>query len=245
MSKALSIVGGLRTWTEQEIFLRDHAISLISKNMEARMRDLNAAWRFMRVETPVIIPRGDINAAYDVDDFFSIENVIADENIALRPETTKGSYLAAIDIMQSGEAKLPLCVWQAGLSFRTETNDGATAAKLRFNQFWQLEFQMLYSDTTHADVPAVARRAAYDAIRLFLGNAACTTETSDRLPAYSRETIDIMAPWYGGADGMRSMMEVASTSRRMDFEMKGRTGIACLEIAIGLDRLVAIKVGRA
>jgi len=42
-------------------------------------------------------------------------------------------------------------MWQVGKSFRRELTDGATAAKLRFLEFTQLEFQCIYSSNTKAD----------------------------------------------------------------------------------------------
>ena len=128
---------------------------------------------------------------------------------------------------------MPLCVWQARKSFRRETNDGATAEKLRFNEFWQLEFQCIYRADTKADyrsalVPAIAAE-----VERFTRMTTAVIP-SDRLPSYSESTLDIEAQFKG------QWREVASCSIRTDYADDMRV----CEIAIGLCR-VAEMAGAA
>jgi glycyl-tRNA synthetase len=70
--------------------------------------------------------------------------------VALRAETTASSYLYA-GYLLAHDVKPPVCVWQAGKSFRREKSEGASAAKLRFFEFYQQEFQCVYGVNTKAD----------------------------------------------------------------------------------------------
>ncbi len=225
---------GLRFWTQQEILLRDQMIARLLEAVSRPLLDLNSAWRFERVETPVMMPREDFSCAYDSDDIFELAGVIGDKPFALRAETTPGTYLIAEHLLRSSRMRPPIGFYQAGVSFRQERSDGATAEKLRFNQFWQLEFQLLYGVDTKADYVTPVRDSVMAEIAKIVGTDTRLIE-SDRLPAYATETIDIEAIWKG------EWKEVASTSRRTDFpDIPGAKPLTCFEVAIGLDRLVAI-----
>lgn len=225
MSEALYELGGLRFWTEDEIELRDafqvRAVSVVRNELLA----LNPAWTFSRVEGPSLSPRDRISAAYDDSDLFATNHVAGGSALYLRAETTPSSYAYARHLRR----KPPVCVWQAGKSFRRETNDGASAAKLRFNEFWQLEFQCIYRADTKADyraalIPAVARE-----IERFTMRSTRVVE-SDRIPAYSISTLDIEADHDG------RWREMASCSIRTDFEPE----MLVTEVAIGLDRVATL-----
>lgn len=225
MSRALFNTGGLRFWTEDEIELRElfqrRAVTVVR---EALLR-LNPAWSLARVEGPCLSPRSAISAAYDEADIFVTNHVAGGEELCLRAETTPTSYLYARALGR----KPPVCVWQSGKSFRRETNDGASAAKLRFNEFWQLEFQCIYRADTHADyrgalIPVVAREIAR-----FTG-AATRIAPSDRTPPYAESTLDIEADHDG------RWREMASCSIRTDYAQDMRV----CEIAIGLDRVATL-----
>ena len=143
MSEALYPIAGLRFWSEREIALREQITARLAGLVRRTLEDMNAAWRVERCEAPMIMPLADFSSAYDPDDVFTLRREMADQAWALRAETTPGSYLYAKRLFQTFGYRPPLCVWQAGQSFRTEASDGATAAKLRFNSFWQLEFQCI------------------------------------------------------------------------------------------------------
>lgn len=229
MSNALYNVGGLRFWSQGEITLREQAIVRLHEAVMNPLIELNPAWSSARVEGPILTPTIHISPAYDSSDVWTTQV----EGYALRAETTSSSYLYAQHLVKSGKRKLPLCVWQAGKSFRRELNDGARASTLRFNEFWQCEFQCIYSKSTKADyrdvvLPNVAREIG------MIAGLVPSVIPSDRLPSYSLETVDIELPWQGG------YKEIASVSLRTDYN---DPNVVVLEVAVGLDRLVCVSTG--
>lgn len=225
MSEALYKLGGLRFWTEDEIELRETFQARVANVVRRVLLDMNPAWRFARMEGPCLSPRDQISSAYDDSDIFATNHEAGGGSLYLRAETTPSSYAYARHL----GGKLPLCVWQAGKSFRRETNDGASAAKLRFNEFWQLEFQCIYQSNTMADYRARLIDAVSAEIGRFTGVGTRIVE-SDRLPAYSESTLDIEADHNG------KWREMASCSIRTDFREDTRV----CEIAIGLDRVATL-----
>jgi glycyl-tRNA synthetase len=225
MSDALYELGGLRFWSEDEIELREafqsRAVSVVRRTLLA----MNPAWSFIRAEGPCLAPRSKIGPAYSDDDVFVTNHIAGGEALCLRAETTPSSYAVA----RASRRKLPLCVWQAGKSFRRETNDGASASKLRFNEFWQLEFQCIYAEGTKADYRAALIPAIEREIGRFTQEMTRVVE-SERLPAYSSSTLDIEAVGVGG------WREMASCSIRTDYSPDARV----CEIAIGLDRVATL-----
>lgn len=230
MSKALFQHGGLRFWNQDEIQLRDmfkdRAISVVKRVLSG----MNQAWRFEQVEGPILHPRSQISAAYSEDDIFVTNHVAGEESFVLRAETTPSSYAYARDL----GGRLPLCVYQAGISSRREMNDGASASRLRFNSFWQLEFQCIYSVTTKADYRTALIEAISKEIRRFTMLPTRVVE-SDRLPSYSESTLDIEVEMPLATGGTR-WTEMASCSIRNDFSEDTRV----CEIAIGLDRIASL-----
>lgn len=237
MSTALYEIESLRFYNEDEIELRELMVQRFASVIRRAMQDLNSAWRFTRVEGPILTPRIFVSSAYDDSDIFVTQVKKMGSQLVLRPETTKSSYLAAIPkLTKQGTSEftkknLPLCVWQVGKSFRVEKSDGATAAKMRFNEFYQQEFQLIYSEGTLAPIRETARAAVVKEIGRFLKSPAIRVVESDRLPAYSESTLDIEVGLDGG-----EWREVASCSIRTDFTENTRV----CEIALGLDRLVEI-----
>ena len=137
-------LGGLPFWTERQILLREHAIARLSLAVRSALVGVNGAWQFERVEGPTLTPLEHVSSAYDQDDLFMLRAEMAGQPLTMRAETTASSYAYARTLLQSGARRMPLCVWQAGKSYRRELNDGARAATLRFNEFWQCEFQCIY-----------------------------------------------------------------------------------------------------
>lgn len=223
MSEALFDHGGLRFWSEDEIEIREMFVQRTASVVKRTLTDMNPAWRFARCEGPILHPRSEISASYDDNDIF----VTNHKDFCLRAETTPSSYAYARHL----RSKLPLCVWQTGISSRRETNDGASAAKLRFNNFWQLEFQCIYSNTTKADYRAKLIEEVRKEIERFTRLETRVVD-SDRLPSYSTSTLDIECFWNN------EWKEVASCSIRTDYADD------CLvaEIALGLDRIVTMSV---
>lgn len=230
MSEALFGLGGLRFWSEAEIQLREAFIAIVAGAVKRKLVSINPAWRFCQVEGPSLSPAEMVSSAYTSDDVFVTNHAAGNGFLCLRAETTATSYAWATHLLKTTNAKLPFCVWQVGKSFRRETNDGASASKLRFNEFHQIEFQCIYSDTTKADYRGHLMEAVSTEIERFTMRSVKMAD-SDRLPSYSESTIDIMLNY--DADKWR---EVASCSIRNDFSPDTKN----CEIAIGLDRVVSL-----
>ena len=205
-------------WTEREIEERDALIRLIATIVRDAWQALNPAVTMIRVETPILTPAehlgGHIAAGFEL---------LGTDRGYLRPETTAGTFaaLGALFPQQAQRMKrLPVCLWQAGKSFRDEAHgETMRATKLRLREFWQQEFQLFCRPDTKADYLGAALAAL---TARFGGEAA----PADELPHYSRRTVD----WH-----MRGL-EVAGCSERTDWP----DGVV-FEVAIGLDRLVALK----
>lgn len=224
---------GLRFWDEKEILARERISNQIYQEVSRTLIGINQGWVFQRVETPVIMPRSRMNKEYSDNDVFAISTPLGEGKVALRAETTDGSYLCAEHILKTTRTKPPLCVWQIGKSFRQEVSDGATASKLRFNEFYQLEFQCIYAADTHADYAGILRSNLRDLVHSITG-LETRLVNSDRIPSYSIETIDIEVLYNN------RWTEVASTSMRTDFpESSFKKPLKVFEIAFGADRMVA------
>lgn len=204
---------GLVWWSEEEIQTRRMVFDYFVRNIRSGLLEINPAWRFFECETPILMPLISISNSYSVDDYFNLGD------LALRPETTFGSYVVAKRILEQ-KNRLPICVYQQGKSFRNEQDK--TLSNMRLKEFWQLEFQCLYSVTTANDYQAAMLPILQGSFERLLGK--CEIIESDRLPAYSLKTMDVVH------DGM----ELASISLRKDYS----EDIRVLEIAIGLDRVV-------
>lgn len=252
MSMSLFDVGGLRFWRQHEVRLRTRIKETIEETVKSTLLDLNQMWRFEEVDTPVMMPRDLFSCAYDDSDIFVLKDAIGDKEYALRAETTIGSYRVAEQLFRSTRIKPPFCVYTMGQSFRQERSDGATAAKLRFNSFYQLEFQCIYTKPwvdeagkqrgTTAPIPESVREALVKLVAQITGLEARLVP-SDRLPSYAEETIDIEVLWTSPTTGEQEWKEVASTSIRKDFpqDIPGiKDPLRVFEVAFGMDRMVAV-----
>lgn len=227
MSHALYDIESLRFYEEDEIEMRELMTTRFASVTKQTLQSINPAFKTKRIEGPMLTPRNYVSDSYSEDDIFVTQIQKANASLVLRPETTVSSYEAARKLYS--REKLPLCVWQIGKSFRVEKSDGATAAKLRFNEFYQLEFQCIYSLGTKADYRKALIESLSKEISRFL-QLECRTIESDRLPSYSESTLDIEVPYHN------EWKEVASCSIRKDFSEDTRV----CEIALGMDRLVEI-----
>lgn len=142
---------GLVHWTEREIRLRESAIIHLAAEVSATLKATNPAWDIRRVEAPLLTPRSLISDAYGPEDVFVQQRLSEhDHDLVLRPETTPSTYVYMRHLIAShGKVRLPLCVWQAGKSFRRE-QDQATK-HMRLKEFWQMEFQCAYAADTAND----------------------------------------------------------------------------------------------
>lgn len=209
-------------WSEAEIERRDGLVREIAALIAETWRALNERVRLVRVETPVLTPAttltGHIEAGFEL--------ISAGEGRYLRPETTAGTFACfREDYPHHGQWKnvLPLCYWQAGKSFRDEKHgETMRASRLRLREFWQQEFQLFCLPGTKADYVG----AALGALTARFGGDAVDAQ---ELPHYSMRTID----W------MMGDLEVAGCSVRTDFP-----GLEVHEVAVGLDRLIAVLPAR-
>ncbi len=212
---------GLIIWTEEEIRARrifeDHLVGSLKQNLVTQ----NKAFRFFQCESPLLIPRHLINSSYTDEDIF-----VAQDDLALKPETTASSYLYANTLMNSHnkqKVKLPMVVWQHSRSARNEQDN--VTKNMRLKEFYQLEFQILFSDSTMKDYYPEVVSSMRSSVSMLIGP--CKTEPSDRIPSYSTETIDIICE--------RNDMEICSMSRRTDYP---DPKIKVIEVAFGTDRCV-------
>lgn len=226
MSIALARKGGLRWWTQDELAMRQEIFQRLNRGIQQALLDVNRGWTFEQCEAPMLVPRSMVSEAYTDDDVF-----FTGEEFAMRPETTKGSFMYAAHLFNTSKIKPPLCVYQIGKSYRIEKADGASPSKYRYNEFTQAEWQCLYSYGTKADYISAVEKAVADVIadlnRLWI----IRVVDSDRLPDYSRKTTDIeVSSW--NAD-VQVFTEVCSMSERTDFD-----GLECFEVAVGIDRVI-------
>ena len=232
---------GLVHWTERDIRLRDMMTAHFAGEVAAFLKSTNPAWDIRRVEAPLLTPRELISDAYGPADVFLQQQLSPhDRQLVLRPETTPSTYAYMQHLLGSHQrVRLPLCVWQAGKSFRREQDQ--PTRHMRLKEFWQMEFQCAYAADTANDYHA----ACLEPVCRMIGamtRLPARIVPSDRLPTYSQVTTDIEV------DNGDKWMELASISRRIDFPHKvqvtGKSGAAreldvlVLEIAIGLDRCV-------
>ena len=232
---------GLVHWTDREIRLRDMMMGHFAAEIAAFLKSANPAWDIRRVEAPQLVPRALISDAYGPEDVFLQERLSEhDLPLVLRPETTPSSYIYMQHLLNShGGVRPPLCVWQAGKSFRREQDQ--VSKHMRLKEFWQMEFQCAYTADTANDYLAACLEPVRRMIEAMV-RAPARLVPSDRLPAYSQVTTDVEV------DNGDKWMEVCSISRRTDFPQAARfatkggetreVDMLVLEIAIGLDRCV-------
>lgn len=234
-------VNALVHWDEREILARDAMTNFFAAEVREMLRRINPAFDIRRVEAPLLTPRALISTAYGNDEVWAQEQLGAhDHDLVLRPETTPSTFVYMRHLLDSHQrVKLPLCVWQAGKSFRREQDQAVK--HMRLKEFHQMEFQCAYAADTANDYHAACLEPVR---RMIAAVVAMPTRlvASDRLPDYAQVTTDVEV-W-----NQDKWMEVCSISRRTDFPGKAalRTkdeGVAdrdvlVLEIAIGLDRLV-------
>ena len=209
---------GLIFWSQEEIKLRRMFEEYFCSEILASLKKQNAAFSMIQVEAPLLTPIELINKGYTSDDIYMFEDV------ALRPETTMGSFEYAKHILSTHneiKQKLPIVIWQHGKSFRREQDQSTKFMRLK--EFYQLEFQIIFSSNTANDYSVKLYPDVLRAISKMIG--LCELEPSDRLPDYSEQTIDVICK--------KSNMEVCSMSKRKDFEP-----YQVIEIAIGTDRCV-------
>lgn len=227
-------VNGLIFWDEREINTRKMVETHLVQAMKDSLKRMNRAWDFWQVEAPILTPWQFINKNYTDADLFATNATTKnsngdDENLIARPETTMGSYEYAKHLLNphnKTKVRMPLVVWQHGKSFRREQDQ--PTKHMRLKEFYQLEFQCIYSPSTGMDYAQFVIDDMTVAMIQLVGQ--CRMVLSDRLPDYSERTVDI--------EHAESGMELCSISQRKDFE-----GAKVLEVAVGTDRVVSKILG--
>ena len=243
---------GLIFWSEEEIRIRNMVVTHMVAAVERSLLKMNTAFKMVQCEAPTLTPFNLISKSYSPEDYYALgtkEQAIEEEAIinddcprpflVLRPETTMGSYAYARHILSGyhkPKFRLPMCVWQHGKSFRKEQDQ--PTKNMRLKEFYQLEFQILYSATTandYYDQIVMDVKEALQELLTFIKSpqvGACHIYPSDRLPEYSEQTTDII--FTDVLTKLLTGMEICSISRRKDYD----DGIKNVEVAIGTDRCV-------
>jgi glycyl-tRNA synthetase len=232
-------VNGLVFYDEKFVRMRRFFCEYFARELDVILKLMNPAWRMIEVEAPLITPRHLLNPNYTNADIWSQESDDGEMALAMRPETTPGSYVYAQHLLNGHSGvKLPFVVWQAGKSFRREQDQ--VMKNVRLKEFYQQEFQCLYT----ADSANDYHKNCLEPVQAMLTDMISLPTRivpSDRLPSYSQVTMDVEV-WNGD-----KWMEICSISRRTDFPQKAvfqsksttvEKDIFVLEVAIGLDRCV-------
>jgi glycyl-tRNA synthetase len=234
-------INGLVFWNEEEIRLRETFRDYFARTIQNALLALNPQWKFHFVEAPLLTPRDLLNVNYTSEDVWDqqVPAMSGEAPLTLRPETTPGSYAYAQYLLNNHlGVSPPFVVWQAGKSFRREIVQ--PTKHMRLKEFYQQEFQCIYSADTANDYHAAILEPVRKMIASMVHLPTRLVE-SDRLPAYSLKTMDVEV-WNGD-----KWMEVCSISLRTDFPEKlkfqSKKGLVekdalVLEIAIGLDRCI-------
>lgn len=230
-------VNGLPFWTEKEFKLREMMRDYFTDRIRESLRSSNPGWHMLQVEAPLLMPLSLVNKQYTGEDMFIFGDLV------LRPETTPGTYQYARDLFDDTNSRIrpPVCIWQVGKSFRREQDQ--PSKHMRLKEFYQQEFQCIYTADSGNDYHGILYRATRNMIADMTG-LQCAIVDSDRLPSYSRVTVDVEAKL---AD---RQMEMASISLRTDFPgtvkfSKDEKSLLVAEVAIGLDRCVYAFLSRA
>jgi len=227
-------MNGLMFWSEKEFRLRESMRDYFVERMREALRETNPAWMFLGVEAPVLMPKELVNPNYTQEDMYVLDNLV------LRPETTPGTYRYIRNLFDDTNSgvKPPVCVWQYGKSFRREQDQ--PWKHMRLKEFYQLEFQCVFTDDTKNDYHT-ALLPSVEAMIADMTGLPSRIVPSDRIPDYSLKTVDVEV------DTKEKWMEMASISLRKDFPGKARfqgknsvveKGLLVAEVAIGVDRCV-------
>jgi glycyl-tRNA synthetase len=175
---------GLIFWSEKDIKFRKFIEEQFSTNLMLALKEQNVGFSLIQVEAPILTPIELINKNYTTEDMYVIDDLV------LRPETTMGSFEAAKNLLSTYndiKYKPPIVVYQHGKSFRKEQDQPTKFMRLK--EFYQLEFQIIYSEKTFNDYSIKLYPKIQEMISNIIGD--CYIEKSDRLPDYSEEAISI------------------------------------------------------
>jgi hypothetical protein len=63
-------LNGLVVWSEEEIHRRGYLESFLALRIRKALRAINPAWEMTRVETPILVPRAEVNPQYTEEDVY-------------------------------------------------------------------------------------------------------------------------------------------------------------------------------
>lgn len=217
----------------EDVLTRRYVTDFIAARMERILKKQNRAWQMVQIEAPSLIPRDLVSANYTEADMWVQQVLSTEKQLVLKPETTPASYLYLEHLLKSSQAMPPVCVWQLSKSFRREQDQ--PTKHCRYKEFYQQEFQCLYSADTMNDYQ---ESCILDIAQMFQDLIALPTRivVSDRLPEYSLKTLDVEV-WNDD-----KWMEIASISLRKDFTYEPqfkqkRVKCLVLEVATSPDRI--------
>lgn len=214
----------LMFWNEKEILLREFYEKMLTIELKNCLKIMNPAFEMIKVDAPLFIPKELVNENYTKDDVFMQDF----DDLCLRPESTMSSYVYAKYLLNTHnemKCRLPLVIYQHNKSFRKEQDK--TLSNMRLKEFYQIEYQILFSKNTNNDYYPTILNTCLDFVNRYVKDA--RLENSDRLPSYSDETVDIIIN--------DNNMEVFSISRRKDFD-----DVKVIEVSTGSDRLIYNKL---
>jgi len=235
-------INGLVFWTGAHIQFRQHAVEQIARRVQNTLWSQNQAWAFEQIEGTVLVPRSIINQEYTDADVYAQSGSETAVPLVLRPETTPSTYAYARAVFDVQSAwRPPVCFWQVGKSFRREQEQPTKFMRLK--EFYQQEFQCIYTEDTKNDYRSVVLERVAPVIQNLCAAIQVRVIESDRIPAYAESTLDIEV-----YDEMaQRWMEIASASIRTDFpgtySFKTNKGaveknLKVFELAVGVDRIV-------
>jgi len=210
-------------YAEKKSSIDDDMEKLMSLSKE-HMRSEEDSYYKRMLELNDQITNGKLNMDLAIEMGAVYTEMYPNHSLVLRPETTMGSYAYARHLLNPHNAvKImpPLVVYQHGKSFRREQDQ--PTKYMRLKEFYQLEFQILYSPSTKNDYSLTLIPTVKQMIEDMIGP--CHVEDSDRLPSYAEWTRDVICDKTG--------MEVCSMSKRTDYE-----NMNVIEVAIGTDRCI-------
>ena len=220
-------------YNEEDLIQRARFTQAIANHVKRLLLQENSAWTFHQIEAPCLVPRMLVNPNYTDEDLWVQQSSDLTRQLVLKPETTPSTYEWLKHYLSNQSIRPPVCAWQLSKSFRREQDQ--PTKHCRFKEFYQQEFQCLYTADTKNDYFASIIKPLAQAFAL---EVCCPTRlvVSDRLPEYSEKTWDIEV-W-----NSEKWMEVASISVRNDFKqpfvIKNKS-LPCkvFEIATSPDRL--------
>ena len=212
-------------WSEKDLILRKFFEDIITIELKECLLSLNPAFSIVKCDAPLFIPNEFVHKNYTSQDVY-FQDV---DDIALRPETTASSYKYAEFLLNKHndiKYRLPLVVYQHNKSFRKEQDK--TLSNMRLKEFYHLEYQILFSDSTKNDYYPHIVECINNIVSKYVNPS--HIEESDRLPSYSEVTTDVVMD--------HNNMEVCSISKRTDFTLPN---VLVIEVALGTDRLIFNK----